>query len=278
LFIDEIGKFITRSNDYFFPLAAPLIYAFFLLSVLVYLWIRNQRSDDPSNEFYRILDLLERGASPNLSPQEQDRLVQRLRQITARSAHPRSIRLAENALSILEAETEKPRTRDFGFFEAWLERFREVEARWIGQTRIKVALILGFLFLALRGLLVVVVILVLMIEIVAPSSWQEIIATPWWDKNPIGAPRLILFAFVLFSEAAIGLSMLAVTGLLLTGKIRRGITIGYWVLLFSLTALHLPVFYFEQFEGITTTLLQFSLLLGIIRYRFYFPESMETSV
>lgn len=69
----------------------------------------------------------------------------------------------------------------------------------------------------------------------------------------------------------IGILLLAVTGLLLARQVRRGMMLGYWVLLFSLMVLHLPIFYFEQFEGIVTTLLQFGLLLGIIRYRHNFP-------
>ncbi|HVD55113.1 MAG TPA: hypothetical protein VNC13_13155, partial [Propionibacteriaceae bacterium] len=35
LFVDEIGKFITQRNDYFFPLAAPIVYASLLLILLL---------------------------------------------------------------------------------------------------------------------------------------------------------------------------------------------------------------------------------------------------
>jgi hypothetical protein len=48
LFIDEVGKFITASNDYFYPLAAPLIYGLVLALALVFLLVRHRDGASPA--------------------------------------------------------------------------------------------------------------------------------------------------------------------------------------------------------------------------------------
>ena len=58
-FIDEVGKFITQANDYFFPPALPLIYGFIIIFVLIYIFFRRPHQNDPRNAMYHVLEGLQ---------------------------------------------------------------------------------------------------------------------------------------------------------------------------------------------------------------------------
>jgi hypothetical protein len=68
LFIDEVGKFITQTNDYFFPAAAPIIYAFFLLTVLIYQRINKQPDLDVRSSLYSVVEILQEVLDHSLYP------------------------------------------------------------------------------------------------------------------------------------------------------------------------------------------------------------------
>ena len=83
LFIDEVGKFITESNDYFFPLAFPIIYAFMLVCVWIYLRVRRHRPSDTRTLLYHALDDLKQVLDNDLDPFEHSELLETLDRVGA---------------------------------------------------------------------------------------------------------------------------------------------------------------------------------------------------
>src|SRR5512133_3817407 len=88
LFIDEVGKFITQTNDYFYPPAAPIIYAFFLLTMLLYLTVRRPEVHTPRGMMYRVMEDLTEVLDRDLDPRERESMEGRLRLISKESDDP----------------------------------------------------------------------------------------------------------------------------------------------------------------------------------------------
>lgn len=86
-FIDEVGKFITSNNDYFFAPAAVIIYIAFLIIIGVYWrWFRPRKTDDqPSDNeaFSDLRELLDGVAAGELTHRERELINRRLERLKA---------------------------------------------------------------------------------------------------------------------------------------------------------------------------------------------------
>ncbi|HET7095185.1 MAG TPA: hypothetical protein VFI22_16975, partial [Thermomicrobiales bacterium] len=67
IFIDELGKFITTDNNYFFRPAIPLIYTIFVLIYLGYLAALDRMRPSPEAALPQAIDLMEGGVIDGLS-------------------------------------------------------------------------------------------------------------------------------------------------------------------------------------------------------------------
>ena len=76
LFIDEVGKFLTTSTNYFFAPAAPIIYGSLLLLVLVWVLLR-RASGDAIEATHAVLDALRDAVDGRLTAEERARVIAR---------------------------------------------------------------------------------------------------------------------------------------------------------------------------------------------------------
>lgn len=264
LFIDEVGKFITQSNDYFYPPAAPIIYAFFLLTVLLYLQVRRPPPPDPRAELYWVLDALEEVLDHDLDPHERTELKARLQAIANNSQEPAFSQLANNLLAFLESESLSLAPVIPTFWARWLARLQAIEQRLVSRDRLRAVLTGG---LGALSLVALVKLGRLLLAAMDPAHLEQMAAEMVAVGRVASASGLSWFSARLALEGAVGLILFLGTIFFLLGKERRGFHFAYLGLLLSLTTVNLLVFYFEQFSTILSALIQFALLLGLLYYR-----------
>jgi hypothetical protein len=263
LFIDEVGKFITQENDYFFPPAAPLIYGFFLLLVLLYLFLRGTGKRNPRNEIYWALDDMRELIDNNLDSQELDRLIERL-QIAKESNLPHVAGLAVamqeyiegNDISLVPA-----RPGIWKRFKKWLKH----EGRKLGRRRHRLILIVTLGMMSL-GVLITGLILVY-IAISPQATFQDLVGIFMTQAEIESVGGGFWFNLRLVLQFIVGVTALIAAFSLARGQDRRGINAALIALLLSLTGVLLLTFYLNQFSAIFAAVYEFVLLMLVVAYR-----------
>lgn len=264
LFIDEVGKFITQSNDYFHPSAAPIVYVFFLLTVLVFAIIRQRKAHTSREEMYGILERFKEVLDQDLSQDEYDSLVGNLNRVINRRKPPELVELAESLRRYLETNRQRvlpEQSNRFVRFRTWVFA---LEKKWLNQVRLKKILIIGLLVWAGWVLVSPVGYLLIFRDAAQLQVFLDQLITNRLVRNASG---LNWFEARVLLEGSMGVLSLAAAFFLAVRSERVGVWLGITALLISMTVVNLLVFYFDQFSTIVLATYEFVLMMLIIRYQ-----------
>jgi hypothetical protein len=253
LFIDEVGKFITQANDYFFAPALSLIYGFFILNVFVYLYFRRPRQKDPRKAMYHALEGLQEVVDGDLDTEEAARIEAHL--AVAKGSDQNEIALLADTVSnyfqrerqhLLQA---KP--------SLWKRIVRRVDA-------------LGLRFGRRNHHGVISALLILWVVLVVGDIAGMVLGGSNLDTE------ILQWRWVLIGiQSIVGGLMIAAVYHWLKGHQERGLRFAIWSVLLSLVAMQLLYFYISQLLAMTGTVLQFALLMILLNYRRWYLNPVD---
>ena len=129
LFVDEVGKFITQRNDYFFPLAAPIIYGCLVVILLVTELAGRHQLRSPRAHLLAAIDLSQTVADGTVTHTEMRAMSENIRRAREDGLDPASAALLDG---IETALTRADQTDDTKTFSARTRhRLRELTERWL---------------------------------------------------------------------------------------------------------------------------------------------------
>jgi hypothetical protein len=270
LFIDEVGKFITQRNDYFFPLAFPIIYSFILVCVWFALRLRAFRRPDARSQLYNVLDDVKQVLDNDLDPHEHAELRNRLTHVLRETDDAEERALAEALLGFCQSRAVRLAENPTVLQQTW-HRGRALAFRIPPRPIVRGILVISFGYTALNSVVQLVTFAGLVWSggrtALRQALGQSVIVS---GKAAYVVDNPILSAVQASAIIVAGLLALGAAALLLGGRDRAGLRFGTASLTISLLLVNLLSFYFNQPYALLATLGETALLLLAMLYRWRF--------
>ncbi len=264
LFIDEVGKFITQSNDYFYPSAAPIIYAFFLLTVLLFVQLKKPARQDARENLYAALQDLQELLDDDLSINEHREILRRLRLVRDGETSSQLNSLADLLITFLQDRELQLVPHKPSFLERWHFRFRVLESKWLSQRTLSHC---SYFCYGWMGNLHIISPWVILQALNNPLFLNQMIENLINQNLVRNQSGLTWFQAHIAVQGALAVITLICGFLFFIKREKIAVRMAIANLLVTFTIANLLLFYFDQFSTIINATIQLTLFLGLIRYQ-----------
>ncbi|AEA22760.1 hypothetical protein Psed_0496 [Pseudonocardia dioxanivorans CB1190] len=263
LFVDEVGKFITQRNDYFTPLAAPIIYLVFLGVLAVAVLARRAHLTNGRTLAYSVTVALKAVADGPLRPAARRELLRDIDALAADTSRPDLADLATRVRPVVENAPVVAAPQRMHRVLGVLTRIeRAVLPRWLHR----VVLILGSVLIGLLSLVGLAVFVAL-----ATGDPDATIIIDDETVPPGSRPPALVIASA--GETVVGLMLVVAAGALLIGRDRFGLRVGRLGLVLGLAGVNVVLGYIDADLVVAVVVLELALLGLYHRYRLRFLEN-----
>lgn len=269
LFIDEVGKFITQSTDYFFPLAFPIIYSFILICVWLFYRIRKYQPRDTRTLLYHALEDMKQVLDNDLDPFEHRELVTELKLVAAEAKDPNELHLAQSLLGYVQSKEVRLAIQP-NLLERLIDGMRHSLAGWPPRLFLKVVLIAGFGLIAFQAALKLAALITAAQQGPLHDALSSIVVISGKSQYTVNNPTLLLVTTL--SVIGIGALSLVAAILLIIGREKLALRIGVLALVIALSIVNLFTFYFSQLAALVEAAIQVFLLCAATLYRWRFLD------
>lgn len=270
LFIDEIGKFITRDNDYLFKPAFPIIYIILLLTCVLLWYLRRQKRISVKTRLANVTGKLESIIARGITESEKVSLTNELSQIR--------VELDDYCNGDKECLS--------GLTKTVSEYINNLETKLIVENKSKIAMLVSSIrerfytvvnspkfpsafttFVTLRFFSIILntyfILLYLGGHFFASSSIESIFIISY-DTTIYSETT----SFLIMLGARLIVSSVLVAALLryLKKRDRNSLIVAKLVLIFIIAVIDVFEFYFSQLSAVLTVIIDFAVLVVISEY------------